>query len=288
MMKYFDATTSDKNIIKADILRDFVYLKAEELFIGKYLTYQMPIPALDIRFDVPMDTKIDPDQVSEGALADLKRLGFYQINTSQDKYQTRILVTDETKARQLVNNQISMSLDAAGNGLANAKDDDIFTVLGAGAGNTQAASGHWDDNGVDLASDIANAIGKIIDSTTLTDQDMNNMVVAYPAKLWGHLSKPVQIGEIQMTFRNWAEREYKIRLMPTRKLTTTALCVVQSPQTALHMTYSGNAVPTSEFKRLEGVGDEWLITQYFKTLVIPYAKNQTTSKRICTLTGVCT
>jgi hypothetical protein len=71
-------------------------------------------------------------------------------------------------------------------------------------------------------------------------------------------------------------------------LTTGALCVVKSMETAIHMTYSGSAIPTAEEERYVGVGDMFLITQYFTDKVIPYASGQTTSKRICSITGVCT
>lgn len=286
MMKYFDATVSDKAILKKDIIRDLVYLKAEELLVGKNAMVMMPVDGLDVKFDIPTTTKLTPEEVAEGAVANLQKLTFFQVTATLKKYQTRVLITDESKARQIANNQVQMSIDAAARGLAYQIDSEIFTTLSNGAGNTQAAGSVWSSGTADPATDIANAIGKILDSTTLTDADLGNLTVFYPAKLFGHVAKPIQVGEIQQTLKNWAEREYHISLMPTRMLTTSALCVVKSMETAVHLTYSGNAVPTAEEERYPGVGDMFLITQYFADKVIPYASGQTTSKRICSITGV--
>lgn len=288
MMKYFDATVSDKAILKKDIIRDLVYLKAEELLVGKNAMVMMPVDALDIKFDIPSTTRFTPDEVAEGAVADYQKLTFFQIYANLKKYQTRVLITDESKARQIANSQVQMSLDAAARGLAYQIDYNIFSALNTGAGNTTAAGSVWTGGTADPATDIANAMGEIINTTTLTDADFSNMYIFYPAKVFGHLAKPIQVGEIQQTLRNWAQKEYNINIMPTRMLSTSAMCVVKSMETAVHMTYSGSAIPTAEEERYAGVGDMYLITQYFTDKVIPYASGQTTSKRICTITGVCT
>lgn len=288
MMKYFDATVSDKDILKKDIIRDLVYLKAEELLVSKNAMVQMPVDALDVKFDIPTATKFTPQEVSEGAVADYSRLQFFQVYANLKKYQVRVLITDESKARQIANNQVQMSIDAAARGLAYQIDYNSFAALSAGAGNTVAAGAVWTSGTADPATDIANAMGAVIDSTTLTDADFSNMYIFYPAKVFGHLAKPIQVGEIQQTLKNWAQKEYNINLFPTRMLTTSALCVVKSMETAIHMTYSGSAIPTAEEERYVGVGDMFLITQYFTDKVIPYASGQTTSKRICSITGVCT
>jgi len=288
MMKYFDATVSDKDILKKDIIRDLVYLKAEELLVSKNAMVQMPVDALDVKFDIPTATKFTPQEVSEGAVADYSRLQFFQVYANLKKYQVRVLITDESKARQIANNQVQMSIDAAARGLAYQIDYNSFAALSTGAGNTVAAGAVWTSGTADPATDIANAMGAVIDSTTLTDADFSNMYIFYPAKVFGHLAKPIQVGEIQQTLKNWAQKEYNINLFPTRMLTTGALCVVKSMETAIHMTYSGSAIPTAEEERYVGVGDMFLITQYFTDKVIPYASGQTTSKRICSITGVCT
>lgn len=288
MMKYFDATVSDKDILKKDIIRDLVYLKAEELLVWKNAMVMMPVDALDVKFDIPTSTRFTPQEVSEGAVADMSRLQFFQIYANLKKYQTRVLITDESKARQIANNQVQMSIDAAARGLAYQIDYNMASAISAGSGNSVAASAAWTGGTADPATDIANAMGEIINNTTLTDADFSNMYIFYPAKVFGHLAKPIQVGEIQQTLRNWAQKEYNINILPTRMLSTSATCVVKSMETAVHLTYSGSAIPTAEEERYVGVGDMFLITQYFADKVIPYASGQTTSKRICTITGVCT
>lgn len=282
----FGVTTSDSGINKAQIIQQIVWRMADGMLQGKYAVNMTAIPQLDYRFTIPTSMYFTPEQIAEGAKADYQNATWFNVSGSLEKYQTRVKLTDETKARQLMNSQMEISLAAAANGLAWKKDEDIFTALGAGAFNTLGANAHWNDDGADPADDIAEAIGKILDTTTITDTDIANINVFYPAKMFGQLAKPIQIGQIQQSLRNWAKMEYNIGLYPTRQLTNTTLAVVKSNQAAMHIMHDGSSVPGAEEVRDAGVGNEFLVTQYFKTLVMPYASGQTTSKYICKITGV--
>ena len=286
-MKYFEATTSDKNILRQDALRTLIYRKAEKMLVGANACQMMNVQSLDLKFDLPKTTMITPQQIEEMSKADLRRIGFYQINTSLDKYQTRMLISDETKARQLANEQVAMSLDQAAVGLAYQKDSEIFGELINAKYHTISPDTVWTDPTADIMTDVAEMIAKILDSTTVMESEIANMGIYYPAKLFGYMSRPIQIGQVQLTLKNWAQQEFNIKFYPTRQLSTTALAVLKSSDTAYHFTYTGKAVPLTEFVRDSGVGDEYIFTQYFKTKVIPYGQNQTTCKKIGLFNGIC-
>jgi hypothetical protein len=63
--------------------------------------------------------------------------------------------------------------------------------------------------------------------------------------------------------------------------------VLPGEQTAHHLTYNGTDIPTAEQRREEGVGDEYIITRYFKTVAIPDTVNGTTTSRLGWISGIC-
>lgn len=291
MQKYFNVTSSDKDIIRRDLLRELIYTQADDLLMSKEAVEMMPIDALDIKLDIPTATKLDPTKIAEGVKAPYSVLTYFNAYGQQDKYQTNILVTDEAKARQIANTQVQMSLTAAARGMAYQIDYDTFAALAGATAGTTTASVRWtqytlDGKAASPALDIANSIGSIFTNTTITDADVANIKVFYPASLWGHLARPMDVGAMQETIRNWAQREYKVSLFPTRYLYDKALVVVKSMETAILFTYNGNAIPTAEQERIVGVGDNYIFTRYYKPVIIPYTSAATTSQRIRSISNV--
>lgn len=282
----FAVTASDSDIALENIIKEIVYQKADEMMSGIKAIPLRSTPGLDYKFVIPENWYLEAEEVAEGSRAGIKNMPVFEVSGSLKKYQIPVFMNDEVKARQIQNAQMQISLDAAAAGLAWKKDTEIFTALSAGAGNTVAATGLWDGAGADPATDIANAIGAILNNTTITDSEINSIGVFYPALLFGHTAKPLQIGDVQESLRAWVSKEFSIALHPTRQLTTTTLAVVNTPRMGVHYTHDGSAIPGAEQYREAGVGDGYLVTQYFKTVVMPYATGQTTSKYITKITGV--
>lgn len=287
MDAYFEATTSDKGILKQELMRRLVYLRAEELMVAKRLIPLSGMDALELKMTLPKVTRLDPQTVSEGALANYQMMEWFDISKTMRKEQVRILVTDESVARTQQDIQTRYSINAAARGLAWSKDTDIFTVLAAGAAASTSASAAWTASSTDVAADIAREIGAMLTNSYLTDQDIMGLNIAYPVKLFGYLKKPIEIGQMHQSIAKYVGDEYQINFIPTRQLTTTAMVVLNSEETGLHVTYTGNAIPTAETQRLPGVGNQYILTQYFKTFVMPEAENGTTNSRIRIITGVC-
>lgn len=288
MDKYFSATTSTTDdILKAEVIRDVIWGLADDMLEFKEAVVLKEMTPLEYHFTLKEGTKIDPQQIAEGSRADFRKISWFDVRGSLEKWQTPILMTDEAKARQLNNLQLSMSITDAAEGLAFQKDADIAAALTAAAGNTNAATDGWNVAATaDPAQDIAVAIGDIISSTTLPASAIAQIKLFYPAALLGHVAKPIQVGEIQESIRNWTNRENLVSLYPTRQLTTDALCVVQSERNAIHMAHDGSTIPGYEEWREPGVGTGYLITQYFDTIVLPSVKGGSTNNYICEITDV--
>ncbi len=286
----YGATTSTTDMYKQDILRELIYTKADKMLMGKYACVMKDSKVIDLKFDLPKSTRISSQVVGEYSLADKSRIEFYQVPVSLEKRQTIVTISDESKIRQMANSQLEISLEQAADGLAYDIDTEIFTALNAGAGQTEAASGVWTDDTTNIAADIAAITGDILDNTTMMDTDLQNVVLYYPAKLWGYLKSPMQVGATTIPIRSWLESEYNLNMLPTRKLTNSATVVVKSALTAYHWTYvpdpGEQTVPLVEFARATGRGDEYYINRYSKTMIIPKGEDYTTSDRIGTITGI--
>lgn len=290
MRKYFEATTSDKNIIKPELIKELVYLQAETIMTGKEALPLRSMDGLELKMAMPKITSFTPEEIAEGALSSYDMLEWFTTTNVMKKYQTRVMITDEAKARQQGDIQLRTSIEAAANGFALARDADIFTTIAAGAGNSATAGAHWHTmptTSWSIQNDVASALDTMLASSYMTESDLKSINCFYPIGLFGWLAKPLGEGYMPgMTVRKYIEDQYMIRFIPTRKLTTTALLVVNSPQTAQHISYSGSDIPTSEFQRLPGVGDQFILTYYYKTFVMPEAENGTTNTRIFKITGI--
>jgi hypothetical protein len=287
MYKYFEATTSDKNILKKEILRQLIEVRAEELMVGKELVPVETMDALELKMTLPKVTRFDPEEIAEGAAAGYQMFEWFDTTQVMKKEQTRIKVTDEAKARMQADIQTRKSIEAAARGLAWSRDTDIFSTLATGYVSSNAAEAYWTADDCNIANDVAKGIDTILTGTYLTDIDLQNMKLAVPIGLWGYMNKPVTLGTMDKVFwSDYIQQKYKINIVYTRQLTTSAFIVINSPETASHIVYGGSAVPTSETGRIIGVGDEYVFTHYFKTFIMPEAENGTTNHRIYRITGV--
>jgi len=287
MAKHFSVTTSDKDILKMEIMRQIIEARAEELMVGKELVPVETMNSLELKMMLPKVTRFDPEEIAEGALANYQMLEWFETSQTMKKEQTRIKVTDEAKARMQQDIQTKKSIEAAARGLAWSRDTDIFSTLATGAASHAAAEEPWTSASADPAADIAAAIDEMLSNTYLTDADLNNVRLAVPVGLWGYLNRPVTIGTMdKVMWGKFLEDMYRLKILYTRQLTTNAILVINSPETATHVVYSGNNIPTVESGRIRGVGDEYVFTHYFKTFIMPESKGGTTNHRIFKITGV--
>ena len=281
----FGVTTSDVSI-HDNIIRDLLYLQAESMMVFSQAVTMRSMPSRMLQLTLPKNKMLEPEMVAEGALAGFQHVEWFDVREKMDKYQTRVRITDEAKADGLANVQTEYSLEAAARGLAWTKDTEIKTAL-LTAVNTGAAKNYyeatacWDNlSSADIAGDIAKGIGNIFEYTNITEQDIQGLYCFYPATLWGYLAKPVQVGTLYTPMDKWIQDNYKVTFIPTRQLTDDALLVMKTPETAVHMTYNGSDIPTSETERIVGIGNDYVITQLFKSFIIPTSSTDSYNYRI--------
>lgn len=287
MNKFFEATTSDKNILKKEILRQLIEVRAEELMVGKNLVQMESSDSLELKMTMPKTTRFTPEEIAEGSAAGTQMIEWFDTYQTMKKEQTRIKVTDEAKARMQNDIQTRKSIEAAARGLAWSKDTDIFSTLASGYVHTAAAGSYWTSADSDPAMDVATALDTILNDTYLTDADLQNMKLAIPMRLWGYMNRPVTLGTMdKVLWSDYLKDKYRLEFTYTRQLTTDAYVVINSPETAVQVAYSGSAIPTSEIGRDIGVGDLYVFTHLFKTYIMPEAENGTTNHRIYKISGV--
>ena len=283
-------TTSQQEILKRDIINNIVTKGTEYKMTGMAAVVPEYLNVLDVKLTLPKTDYIEPETVSEGAVAGTKRLEWFNILNTMEKKQLDYVETFEAKARGLNQLQSKYTLKAVYNGFARLRDAEIFSTINAAVGDTNAASGLWNDDTTDIASDLAAIIGDMLDlNDDIDDADIPHVQVFYPKKLWGYLAKPIQVGEIQQTIKNWASREYMVSFHPAKAscTTTDALVVLKSELTATHASYVGKDVPSIEPHYVTGIGNGYLLTQYYKTWIMPKEEDSELSNKILKITDVC-
>ena len=287
IIKQFSATTSTGNIAAASVYKEVVFNMADTLLEWGETVNRRSTPGLDYRFTRQDTTSLPPQKKKSGSKADYSDVEFYDVAGSLETYQTALMFYDEVKARQIGNIQVTTSVEAAAIGIAQQKDQNISTAITAGAGQTVAATATWDDPvSADPAQDLAEAISDIMINTKMPTTMIPEIKVMYPVGLFGFLSKPVQVGEIQTSVKNFAQDEWKMSFFPTRQLTTDAYVVVKTDQSAIFIEHDGSSLVPVEQYREPGVGDGYLFTQAFDTCLFPSAKGGSTNNYICKITDV--
>ena len=291
--KYFASGYSDIPMEKKDIIRELVYTQADLLLPAKNTVVMKPVPVLEFKYDIPKITTIAPTKIEEGSRSGREHMEFWQKPVSLEKYQTTITMTDEAKARNMGNMQLSMTMQAVSTGMAQAINNEIFAALYAATGVHVHAGAKWYTDAASPAYDVANICGQIFEATNIMETDLSNIQIYCPASMWSHLNMPKDTGLLYLTIKGWMEREQHVSIQPTRwlggatGLKNGALVVLPGEQTAHHLTYNGTDIPTAEHQREIGVGEEYLITRFFKTVVIPDSVNGTTTARIGWITDIC-
>lgn len=282
------ATVSTQDgLIKAEIIARILRGKAESLMTGTEALNIKNVQNLEYRFQIPEQDTIYLQNIQEGTRADYESISWFDIGGTLQKTQQSLHFTDEVSIRQLGNLQYEVQIDACANGFALGRDRNIFDRLDAAVGVTTAASGVWTDPiEQDVAGDLAGQIGQLLKTTTVTAAELPQIKVFYPVELHGYLKTPIQHGAIYEAIEDYVERKFRINFVPTKYYSNDVLMVLKGDRTAFHLFYTGNEIPTAESERDIGIGERYVFTNYFETVVLPDNKNTTTSSKIRKITGV--
>ncbi len=295
-------TSKDIEMYKADLAVEELDLRIPEE--SDFMSAVVPqyIPDLDIRFQMPKETVIPPFRIDEGQTVVRQKLGWFDTGTSLYGYRSAIEITDAAKVRGNYGVQWRASLDGVADGFIEAHDTEIISALYAGAANTQSAATEWSDvSGKDILSDVAGALRKVFQHkrSNIKTSEINNLTIYYPSKLVMDLDLPEQFqngtsGAMGYNIPNDSQssilRGRNIKFVESSRLNeeTFAIGVMPGPKTARHYMYRGPEIPRiEEYRNIEEGTEGYMVTEYFRTHIIPQSSTQlTTNDRIFLISGV--
>jgi len=280
-----DLMTVTEDVIKAEVIRQVVYKRADFISTGLKVVGVQEFDNLDVKFQFPsyMDVAYP---VAEGARAEHGKITWTEFTMSMGKAEGSFLITDEATIRGLDKIQYNTGVRRLAEALAKAKDENILSTLDAGAGQTIDCSLAAYDTPEEA---IPAAIGKILQAKGVSDQDLRNIACILPVAHWQKLLKLQTIKNVVTSLAEYFGETYGMRIYPTKYSgwTNEGIVLLTGADTAVHgVLRAPPGIPLVETKRHEGVGTEYIVRQFFATKVIPESSTQTTSNRIVKLTNL--
>jgi len=278
-------TTVDE-IRKLDVLREVIYRRVEEMLVWNKVVPTINTNRLDIRFEFPSKIEVE-GPIAPEAVAAATAVTWSEINLSmENKYEGRFVITDVARARGYYQDQYRAGVDRLALSMAKREDAEIQAAIDAGVGTTIAATAAWNVSGADPAADMIKAIRAILTAEDVTMDDMAAIGFVMPVNCYSEIMKLQEIKNIRTSLMEWMRDTYGVKFYPTKTLTNTMYALIGNDMTARHYVFRIPNIPLVEEKRLEGVGDEYIVRRFFKTWVVPDSAKVTTTKRICKITGV--
>jgi len=294
-----EITTDD--VIKADIVKRLMWKRATLLSVGEKVVPIRNLNVLDEKWYIPdLEEAAGEFPVPEGAVAARsKPVTWIETGITMQMAEYRFMITDFAKARGQDNWQMDAQTRAGSEWFAKCIDQQILDALYAGAGATTVtvpSGAEWDSGtaDVDPEGDIIKAWSNILAESNVGLEEIRNVCIIYPAKVDSILRGLKMIGNIQQSLQDYLKGSFGFQFFPTRYYHETeakgiqddALVVVKSEETAVHVKYTGAAIPMSETQRIAGRGTEYIVRQIFGTKVVPQSATVATSKRICKIANV--
>ena len=300
-------TSDSKDALRDNMVAEMVWLKTLPRIEFMDAVVHETTDALDHYLKFPKNQVNPTFKISEGTTAEFQTAGWFNKSFRLDKFRSKLQIDDESKVRFDEQTQWNYSLDMTARGMAEARDNEIMSTLYNAIGTSVDAGAYWSSSSSDLIGDIANLIGTIFekDTTNLTEADIQNTVIYYPLKLWGHIRTPEMLMNptagstakqgrllVDTSQYGWAGGEYNFKFVGSTKLNSLneAIGVIRSPDTARHYSYTGSQIPTVETYRDADEGaNTWLVTQLYKTFAVPQSyTQQDTNDRIMRIKSVST
>jgi len=285
--QHFETTTTDTILRRAEqIVAEIMPNQVDQMLTFSNACIMGTSNQMDYRLKLPKYNLLSPTLRAEGSRTRPQAQDWYYVYGHLKEYSTEISITDESRGVEGNDLQIRSTIEAQAAGYAWEKENEMRDAIIAGAGNSDPASGPWDDPATDIARDLAEVIGDIFGNTFMMESDIRNIQIFFPAKLWTFLAKPLEIGQIQQSVRAWAQQNFQINFWPTRALDKDAVVVLKGPRTVRHLAYTGPGMRSAEYERRAGTGDVFIYKQAYNTKVLPDTENGTTNQKIRILEDV--
>lgn len=276
-------TSDDHEALRKELIAKRVMFKTLNLIEFSDAVVMENSDTLDFHVRRPKQHTLPAFKITEGAHAEPQVMGWYNKGYSMDKYRAALQIDDEARVRLDETIQWNYSMEGIARGMAQARDNEILSTLYRGAGVTESAGTAWNNDAADPVGDVATIIESIFeqDDTNIDESELNQIVVYYPRKLFGHIRLPTMFmnptagataTQGRLMFESpldWTTQKIGWTFKSSQKLNSLnqAIAIIKGPNTATHYSYTGNKIPTVEQSRSAREGsDEWWITQYYKTI----------------------
>lgn len=276
-----DGVTTSDNAIRREIIKRLIYKKADFISVGTKIVGVENYDNLDVKYTFPSDASVEYP-VPEGSGADLSRVTWGNFGFSLDRAEGRFMITDEATIRGVGRTQWQMGIRRLSEAMAKKKDENILDTLDSGAGNSFSATATWDTaSAANITTDISTAVNHILNGHGVSDSDLNRITFVVPIDAWSGLMRVLEIEGSRINMMNWIKESYGIDIMPTKNYSKDAIAMIRGADTAMHGVLNAPSdVPLVEQKRHEGVGNEYIVRQFFASSVVPEEDGETTTDRI--------
>jgi hypothetical protein len=274
--------------VKRELVKRILYKVTDLLATGTKLIPVNSYDVLDIKTTFPDEGIVAEHPIPEGSTSNETVLGWTDYGYSLEKGQARFTLTDESVIRGIDQQQSRRSFQRGAESMAKKKDENIISKLYAGAGQSQTIANPWDTAGGTAAVDINGAWGKLLANSNISDPEMTRVWIVAPAIGFAKLNELQEINNLNQTLKDWLEGSFGFHIVGTRStsLGKNALMLVNSEETGEHGYLRNAKTPLSESERVLGVGEKYVITQYFNTKVTPESDSVATNDRIVKMDSV--
>jgi hypothetical protein len=278
--------TTEQALIR--ILTQRAIEKASNLLTeGLEMVYQERMTDLEQKF--AEHTRMEAQYgVPEGASGRRQTLYWNKYDMAIEPAVVSFTISDHAKVRGEAVIQQRSAMREAALAIATTRRNNIINTLYAGAlsGNAVTKAAVWTGSSADVMLDLATMYGKILANGP--DLPINDVMAGffclYPAELAGFVKDVRDAATPNVSHQRQVEDAFSVKLRPTRAYHASetagtlgygvgdgALCVIKSPQVAIHGTLQGGIIPLVETQREIGVGQLWVIREFFGTKVVPSA-----------------
>jgi len=280
--------------IKEDVIRRIIYRAADLLAVGTKIVPIKTTNRLEEQYEYPSELEGEYP-VPIGAMALIENITWTKFQVKVEQGQVRYMITDKSKIRGKGNYQRIKSAQRAAEALADKKDDEILEDITSGAYTSNlvsvSAGSEWNSGNADAdpEDNVVTARTNILTNSNIRLTELNKGNLVIPTNVWGALEKLRLIGGETRNLLDYFSSAFNMNVYPTRnstRVSDAAYLVIYSDETAMHHVLQTNLIPMVEPERIRGVGDDYLIKQFFGTKVVPYASGQSTSKRIAKINNV--
>jgi len=285
--------------IKKEVIRKIIYHMADMISVGTKVVGTTNLDALDVKFNYPSEMTAKYP-VGDTAVAPRETITWSEFKAALAKGQVHYMITDVAKLRAVAGTQNTIMARRASEAMAKQIDEEILDVLHGGAGESVAAGGVWTSASTDIEADVVSAWNKLLETSNVTEQElMRGVSLVVPVEAFKYVNKLTLIGNVQQTLRAYLKTVYNMNIFVTRSeqlgtsASTDALMLVPGGMTAQHGVLSAGAaraanVPLVERERIIGSGDDYLVSRWWKTIIIEDGSASGQTDRIVKITDVCT